>query len=846
MRLHRHINMTATLAHLLSQASSKFHNKAALVGHTGLRDDVWSYGRLEKSANNIAWQLLNVYKLSPGSPILIHGFNSPQLAATYFGCFLAGIIVAPLDRHSAHDFIIRIAKLTNAVALLTDENLHFPELRTINIGALFGGEDVVNTAIGHVPKADDIAEIVFTSGTTGNPKGVILTHQNIVTNVQAIEDVYPKQDTTRFLSLLPLSHMFEQTGGLFAPLCQGATIYYQNSFQSAAIMRKLAKKHIHGMIVVPQMLEMLFRNLEKQIIDNQGGVKWTMWRKIADYLPFQWRRLAARQLFPAMAGTPEFFVCGGAPLPIKLEQDWELLGVRVIQGYGATECSPCISVNHFDHRIKGSVGWPVPCVQLSLSEHGEIRVQGSNVSQGYWRNIEATHHAFTDNHEYKTGDLGAIGSQGELYLKGRSTDMIVLANGMNVFPEDIEQILLTQEGIVDCMVMALPDNQGDLCITAILILPEKIDVSQRKSVAQEAVRGANLLLASHQRIADFRLWDGDFPRTALLKIQRWKVKTAILNQQHSPQSETPGTSVIKASDSLEKLLAAVSRVPVETISDTTDLVLDLGFDSLARVELAVLIEQQLGVCCDDAELIAIHQVGELKNLISRSEHAPKMVNYPDWPFSEITAKMRSGFQKALLLPVHRLVCLSFEVTGAENLQNLPFPALFIANHSSHVDTLAILRAMPESIRNKLCVAAAANYFFQNKIIANGLALSINAFPFHREGSIRSSLEHCGEIIDNGWSLLIYPEGTRSTTGELLNFKPGIGFLATGLGVPVIPIGIQGGRQVLPKGAMWPKRAHVKVSFGQAITFTADMDKLEVTRLLHQKLSHLLDEQQTNQ
>ncbi|MBS3955169.1 MAG: AMP-binding protein [Methylomicrobium sp.] len=832
--------MTATLAHLLSQASAKYQNKAALAANWGLRDDLWSYRRLENAAHSVAGQLLDIYGLSPGDAVLIYGINSPQLVASYFGCFISGIVVVPLDQHSARDFILRVAKLTRAVALISDTDLQISELPFIDIKALFGRE-AIYPAVVHVPNPDDIAEIVFTSGTTGNPKGVVLTHRNIVTNVQAIEAVYPKQDGTRFLSLLPLSHMFEQTAGLFAPLSLGALIYYQNSIQPAAIMRYLVKKTIHGQIVVPQLLEMLFRNLESRIRLNHGEMKWRVGREFVRNVPFQWRRWLALQVFPELAGTPRFFICGGAALPLALELNWESLGIRVIQGYGATECAPCISVNRYDHRIKGSVGWPLSCVQLALSERNEIFVQGSNVSPGYWQNSEATHHAFTEKHEYKTGDLGEIGAQGELYIKGRSTDMIVLANGMNVFPEDIEQPLSTQEGIAGCMVMALPDSRGIPCITAILRVQKQIDPAQQEAVAGNAVRRANQVLTIHQRIGDFRIWEGDFPGTSLMKIQRWKVREKILAQHQTPHTAAPEAAIKNQSISLEQLLATLRNVPVETINDRTDLVLDLGFDSLSRVELAVKIEQQLGISCDDAELIAIDQVGELKNLISRSERAHKLVNYPTWPFSDITAKIRSVLQKTLIFPLHAMISTSFEVTGLENLQNLQFPVLFIANHASHVDTVSILRAMPATVRRQVCVAAAADYFFKNKLIANLLALAINAFPFSREGTLRNSLEYCGEVMDKGWSLLIYPEGTRSSTGELLKFKPGIGFLATGLGVPVIPIAVRGGQQILPKGAMMPKRGCVNVCFGEAINIPTAMEISEATGLLHQKLSQLLNE-----
>lgn len=838
------IEMTENLAKLLQQAAEKFPERIALVGHTGLRDDAWTYLKLVSSVDKIAWQLLEIYRLSQGDRILIHGFNSPQLVATYFACYRAGLILVPLDRYSTIDFASRIAQFTDAKALLSnDEHFHLQELQKISPDTL------VAAGAGHqplpsVPQTNDIAEIVFTSGTTGSPKGVVLTHRNILASVRSIEQIYPKQPVIRFLSLLPLSHMFEQTAGLFAPLCLGATIYYLNRFQTLAVMRKLDAKNIDGVIAAPQMLEMILHALEKQTLDAGLQTRWRRWWQIAEYIPFDWRRYWTLKLFPAIRGTPKFFVCGGSPLPAFLEQRWELLGVRVIQGYGTTECAPVISVNQFNRRLPSSVGWPVDCVRLELSDNGEILVQGDNVSPGYWQNPEATHLAFTDQGCYRTGDLGEFGAKGELYIKGRSKDMIVLANGMNVFPEDIEQILSKQPGVMNCMVTDLADNQGIENITAVLCLPDQLDEAERQSLAQTAVRNTNALLAPHQRIRAVRLWQGDFPRTSLLKIQRWKVKAQLDADQLSIMPSQVEQPVQANLTTIERLLAHVCRVTEGSITDDTDLDLDLGCSSLARVELAGLIEEHLGIICDDAALIAIHQVRELKALIAHCEHGAKKIQFPAWPLSNTATRVRTCLHGILVSPLHRLLSTSFQVTGLENLQALPLPAIFIANHTSHVDTLSILRAMPKPLRQRICIAAAADYFFQNPIVADSLALLINAFPFSREGSIRNSLEHCGDLADRGWSLLIYPEGTRSTNGQLLDFKPGIGLLATGLEVPVVPIAVEGGHSILPKGSCWPTRSPVRVSFGKALNFTKAMDKQEATDLLHDALSHLLEQQQS--
>jgi len=833
---------TTTLAELLAQIAETFGDRPALIKRSGLRDDVWSYARLNRVARHVARQLREDYRLPPGSKVLVQGFNDPQLVAVYLGCLVAGVIIVPLDQHSSPDFIARIAASVEASAFIgSNAAAQPPAIPQINLTDLDWSERP-EAALAFSPQPDDVAEIIFTSGTTGQPKGVILTHRNILFSIQAIQDVYPSWPEVRFLSLLPLSHLFEQTVGLFAPLLHGATLFYPDGRHSSAILQKLAKKQIHGVVAVPQLLTLLLGAIETAIIGNGQKRLWQHWPRLGRHLPFGWRRFFTDLLFPEAARLPEFFVCGGAALPLHLEQHLEHLGIRVVQGYGATECAPVIATNHFDRRIQGAVGWPKPGILVKLSEQGEILVKGDNVTQGYWKNAGATRAAFTQDHYYRTADLGEIGPHGELYVKGRSNNSIVLASGLNVFPEDIEPIVEAEPGVAGCIVMALPDAAGSDCLTAVLRLSEDTEEpAEQMHIAHHAVRLANAKLAPHQRIAAVRIWHGDFPLTPLLKIQRWKVREALLNQNprdmHTAnQLPDPGELA-----TLEQLLATVCKVPLQSISESSDLDLDLGLDSLDRVELAVLLEQKLGVHLDDADLIGIRRVGDLEDLVKRSEKSTPAARFPAWPLTGAAGAARRLLQQAIAFPTHRLVSRSFTVTGAENLSDLALPALFIANHSSHVDTLSILRALPAPIRSKLAVAAAADYFFSNRLLAISLPLAINAFPFTREGSIRTSLEYCGELIDKGWSVLIYPEGTRSTSGRLLDFKPGIGYLATGLGVPIVPVAVSGGYQILPKGAVWPHRHQVRVHFGAPVTIPSSIEKQDATSILHAALLQLLDE-----
>lgn len=285
------VNMTATtLAEYLQQITACFGERPALAQRSGLRDELWSYRRLNMAAHNVARQLLDKYALQPGDRILIHGFNGPQWVAVYLGCMIAGVIVVPLDRSSSADFIARVAALVEAAAMISDESQSTLEtVKQIGTADLDMSAVPVET-LPFSPKPDDIAEIMFTSGTTGQPKGVILTHRNILAGVKAIQKVYPQRSTVSFLSLLPLSHMFEQCVGLFAPLLHGATIYYPDGRHSLAILQKLVKKRIHGVIAVPQILELLLHSIETAVAGSGRAALWHAWPATAQRLPFAWRR----------------------------------------------------------------------------------------------------------------------------------------------------------------------------------------------------------------------------------------------------------------------------------------------------------------------------------------------------------------------------------------------------------------------------------------------------------------------------------------------------------------------------------------------------------------------------
>jgi long-chain acyl-CoA synthetase len=362
----------------------------------------------------------------------------------------------------------------------------------------------------------DIAALMFTSGTTGNPKGVILTHANILANVESVDLAVPNISDFRLVSLLPLSHMFEQTVGLLLALKRGSSVYYIASLLPATIFDALKEQQATAMLLVPAALQLFMSSIEREVAKQGKAKQWDLLQRVAPYLPTFVRRFLFRAVHERLGGHLQFVVSGGAPIAPELVKKWETLGIAVIQGYGATEASPVISCTTMGNRNPFTVGKALRDVEIKIAEDGEVWIKGPNVTSGYWRSPEATEQAF-ENGWYKTGDLGQFETNGHLRLIGRKKDMIALANGQNVYPEDVERVIKGVPGVTDVVVLGMPAEEG-ATVHAALICSK--DVTNHDDI----IRQANKRLSPHQYVKSFTVWpETDFPRTHTLKVKKHEV-----------------------------------------------------------------------------------------------------------------------------------------------------------------------------------------------------------------------------------------------------------------------------------------------------------------------------------
>jgi long-chain acyl-CoA synthetase len=500
-----------TVPEIVLCARERFGSLPAMTLRDPRRGFTWTYDELVAYAAGVARWLV-AQGIGHGDRVIVWGPSEPAWGGVYYGCLLVGAIVVPLDFRSAPDFVARVvAKTRPKLQIVGPAQQPAADVPAVRFAELPPLDPTLPTPRS-AAAPDDLAVVVFTSGTTGVPKGVMLTHRNIVSNVRAILEVVQSEPRYRLLSILPLSHMFEQTVGLNTVLSGGASLVYLGTLRPETIFEALGAERVTCMLVVPQVLQLFMQAIEREVRRSGREHVWRWLHRVAPYLPLAARRRLFAPVHARLGGRLEWFASGGAYLDPRLWRKWENLGIKVINAYGTTEAAPAISANSLERRNPYSVGRPLSCNEVRIAEDQEILVRGTNVTPGYWEDPVATAAAFRDGW-YCTGDLGRL-QGGELYLIGRKKNLIVLPSGENVYPEDIENLLLQEPSIKDAVVLGLPRPDGDIEVHAVLL-------TEAPQEALVAVKRVNRKLALHQRVRGTTIWpDADFPRTLTMKPRR--------------------------------------------------------------------------------------------------------------------------------------------------------------------------------------------------------------------------------------------------------------------------------------------------------------------------------------
>ncbi len=541
-----------TLPDLLDAAVERYGDRHAL----GVRLDDgttehWSYRDLARRARIAAWRL-RAMDLEPGDRILTWSPSAPGLAAAYYGAMLARLVFVPLDLRMSSDAVETIVRASDARHLVLGTGRdapdpreagldHFPTTSVDDLCAEPADDDPqfpedweARQAAWQRPTEEEIVELVFTSGTTGTPKGVVLTHDNIVASIESFHRVVPPMEH-RIVSLLPLSHLLEQAVGLYYALDVGADILYVRSRNPRVIFDALREHRVTSMVVVPQVLDLFWSAIVREVDKRGRRGAFDRLRGVARRLPLSWRRRMFGSIHAQLGGHFRLFVSSGAFLPPALQQSWEDLGVTVLQGYGATETGTGTCTTLEDHGL-GTVGRTPKGIEMRLDPStGEVQFRGRTVFRGYWNAPELTAQAFTPDGWYGTGDIGHLDEAGRLILSGRIKDIIVLPNGFNVYPEDIENALRVVD-VRDAVVVETEPGR----IEAIVLTLDGEEPAASRARIDAAVKAANARLGPNQRIAGWRLWpEADFPRTHTLKIRRDPIRRWVAADAPLPTRGTP-------------------------------------------------------------------------------------------------------------------------------------------------------------------------------------------------------------------------------------------------------------------------------------------------------------------
>ncbi len=541
--------MSRTLLDVLDAAVTRYRERPALgVRHDDGSTTTWSYRELDHRARIAAWRL-RALDLEPGDRILTWSPSTPELPAAYFGAMHARLVLVPLDLRMSPDAIDTIVRASGARHLILGTGRDAPDpaaaglgdFPTTTVDALaaepadddpaFPSDWEARQAAWKRPAADELFELVFTSGTTGTPKGVMLAHDNVVASIESFHRIVPPMEH-RIVSLLPLSHLLEQAVALYYALDVGADVLYVRSRNPRVIFDALRDHRVTSMVVVPQVLDLFWSAIEREVAKRGRSESFERLRHIARRLPSAIRRLMFRSIHRQLGGHFRLFLSSGAFLAPALQQAWEDIGVTVLQGYGTTETGTGACGTLDDHE-PGTVGRVPEGIEMRIDPEGEIQFRGRSVFKGYWKAPELTAPAFTDDGWYKTGDLGRYDEEGRLILSGRIKDMIVLPNGFNVYPEDIENALRIAD-LRDAVVIETEPGR----IEAVVLALAGEDEAATKARVDSAVKAANATLGPNQRIAGWRRWpEEDFPRTHTLKIKRDPIRRWAETGAQGPVSE---------------------------------------------------------------------------------------------------------------------------------------------------------------------------------------------------------------------------------------------------------------------------------------------------------------------
>lgn len=670
----------------------------------------------------------------------------------------------------------------------------------------FDGELVINA-----PAPENVALMLYTSGTTGNPKGVMLKFDNILINVEGLDkyNMFVQEDIV--LALLPMHHIFPLLGSGVIPLAKGATIVFLKEMSSQAMVDAFQKYKVTMMIGVPRLWEMLHQKIMEKI--NASKVTKGIFKLAEKIDNISFSKKIFKKVHDNFGGNLRFFVSGGSKLDPKIARDFLTLGIKICEGYGMTETAPMISFTPLNEIMPGSAGKILPGIEVKIADDGEIIARGRNVMKGYYKRPEATAETIDRDGWIHTGDLGEI-KNNYLYVTGRKKEMIVLSNGKNINPIEIEQWIMGKTNLIQEIVVA----EIDSVLTAVIypnfqkISEEKI-TNIKETLKWGVIDSYNGKAPNYKKILDIRIVQEEMPKTKIGKIRRFMIPEMLKGKDN--ENIVIEEPKFEEYTMLKDYLVKVKKKPVTPFAHIE---LDLGMDSLDMVELLTYLESTFGIKASEELIIENSTVEKLAEYIkeNRGENVIEEVNWKEYLNKDIDVELPKSnivtkIGKAILWIVFKLY-IRVKKEGAENITT--DPVIYAGNHQSFLDAFLFNHVVPTNVLNNVYYLAKVKHF--SKGYMKTLGENSNVILVDINKNLGEVLQTLAMVLRSGKSVAIFPEGARTRDGKMLEFKKAFAILAKELNIPIVPFGIKGAFEAFPSNSKFPKSSNVEIKFFERI------------------------------
>ncbi len=847
-----------------------------------------TYAELHRMAESVG-RWITEKNFPRGSRLPLLADNHPRWVAAYLGIIASGCVAVPLDTALHADQVTKLMKDSGAAAIFCDAR-HLPVARPaaaeLNLGLILmdpdrmAGDSSGQHWLANLPTIfdtgprtfkpapannDDLASLIYTSGTTADPKGVMLTHANFLGEVEAVFNWVDIGPNDALLGVLPLFHVLALMANLLLPLVKGSRVVYLETLNTTELMRALNERNITAFAVVPQFFYLIHDRVFQEIAERGALTQKIFGALVAlnrtlRKVGINAGRILFRKIHAALGPKMRYLATGGSRFDPVIAKDFFDLGIDVLQALGLTETTAAIYVNSPNQVVIGSVGKAMKGVEGKIVDPqpqedgpavGELIVRGPVVMKGYWNRPDATAAVLRDGWFY-TGDLGYFDSQGNLFLTGRKKEVIVLSNGKNVYPEEIEAHYLKSPYIKELAIVGLEGKPGEGGDRLHAVIVPNFDVLRQKKIvnAKEVIRynveGLSQQIASTKRIGSYEIWNEDLPRTTTRKIKRFEVEKRVkanLSQKVSDDSDLPAEKPLTDDETAWlnqpdiqrglKVVREAARIAPSSLRPTHNLELDLGLDSMQRIELLSHLEDELGGNIDESRLTEIYTVRDLLDAVLASaaagDAAPraafagwKAILAEDPTDPEVLAlKDPHPAFDTIWYPVTRVIQLisrdlfHLRVSGLENLPpNGPY--IVSPNHQSYFDPVVVASVVPRNILVNSFAVGTSDIFGQG--FMRHLARWIRVIVLDPDANLIPAMRAGAYGLRQGRILLLYPEGERSIDGTPRIFKKGAAILSIHTQVPIVPVAIEGFYEAWPRGKnFFQKIAPLKMVFGAPIS-----------------------------